>query len=134
MDKMEEDGGRPVPLQFGQIKHIEEILATKDLNGQSVRVLGKVVEFDIPSNRVVLESPHGRTHRLTVDTRLLEAIPLATHSLFQVIGELRRQEDQPGGYVLEARVARNVDGLDIGLYDEALRLKRQFEAKAQQIG
>jgi hypothetical protein len=55
-----------------------------------------VVEFDIPSNRVVLESPHGRTHRLTVDTRLLEAMPLATHSLFQVIGELRRQEDQPG--------------------------------------
>jgi hypothetical protein len=38
------------------------------------------------------------------------------------------------GYVLEARVARNVDGLDVGLYDEALRLKRQFEAKAQQIG
>jgi hypothetical protein len=98
-----------------------------------------------------------------VDTRLLEAMPLATHSLFQVIGELRRQEDQPGvriehrtrvpcgvcgacavcadcpnrrvqGYVLEARVARNVDGLDVGLYDEALRLKRQFEAKAQQLG
>jgi hypothetical protein len=41
MDKMEEDGGRPVALQFGQIKHIEEILATKDLHGQSVRVLGK---------------------------------------------------------------------------------------------
>jgi hypothetical protein len=48
MDKMEEDGGRPVPLQFGQIKHIEEILATKDLNGQSVRVLGKCVRAQPP--------------------------------------------------------------------------------------
>jgi hypothetical protein len=135
MDKMEE-GTRP-PLQYGQIKHIEEILTAKeDLQGQSVRVLGKlvtlilippplalahglthyvrtcgvcvlgvpcvmwcmrrVVEFDIPSNRVVLESPHGRTHRLAVDTRLLEAMPLATHSLFQVIGELRRATSSEG--------------------------------------
>jgi hypothetical protein len=55
-------------------------------------VLARVVEFDIPSNKVVLESPHGRNHRLTVDTRLLEAMPLTTNSLFQVIGELRRNE------------------------------------------
>jgi hypothetical protein len=34
--------------------------------------------------------------------------------------------------MLEARVARNVDGLDVGLYDEALKIKRQFDAKQRQ--
>ena len=30
---------------------------------------------------------------------------------------------------LQARVGRNVDGLDIKLYDKALELRRKFEAK-----
>jgi hypothetical protein len=32
------------------------------------------------------------------------------------------------GLVLRARVARCVDGLDLALYEEALAVRRQFEA------
>ncbi len=30
---------------------------------------------------------------------------------------------------LRVRVARNVDGMDVALYDEVLKLRRQFEAE-----
>jgi len=84
-------------------------------------------------------------------------MPLAINSLLQLIGELKQTLDQPevplhqshqsnsdihffallrvGGqgspYILEARVARNVDGLDVGLYEEAIRIKHQFDAKLE---
>ncbi len=33
-----------------------------------------------------------------------------------------------------ARVARCVDGLDVALYEQALAVRRQFEASEQQAG
>jgi hypothetical protein len=34
--------------------------------------------------------------------------------------------------VLRARIARNVDGLDVGLYVQALQVRRKFEAELYQ--
>ena len=45
----------------------------------------------------------------------------------QFIGEVDARA--PGGGVLvRARVARCVDGLDVPLYEEALKVRRKFEA------
>jgi len=47
------------------------------------------------------------------------------NSLFQFIGEVDDQE----GLILRARISRNVDGLDVSLYEQALSLRRKFEAQ-----
>lgn len=68
--------------------------------------------------------------QLLVDTTLVAAeLAFAVDSLYQVIGELQPpQQGQQGGGppVLRARVARCVDGMDVGLYEQAVRLRRNF--------
>ncbi|KAL6058395.1 hypothetical protein QOT17_014882 [Balamuthia mandrillaris] len=124
-------GGSGGPLRHGQIMHIQEIVehqqreesgttTPNSLHNHSVRVMGTVVEFDVGRNRATLEY-NGYT--LPVDTSLLSQIPFHTGSLYQLIGEL--QNAPP--YTLQVRVVRNVDGLDTRLYEETLKLRRQFE-------
>lgn len=68
--------------------------------------------------------------QLLVDTALLASeLAFAVDSLYQVIGEL--QPPPPGGQegdppVLRARVARCVDGMDVSLWEQAVRLRRGF--------
>jgi hypothetical protein len=54
----------------------------------------------------------------------------------QFIGELDARgggdAEQAARPVLRARVARCVDGLDLALYEEALTVRRQFEAASAQ--
>lgn len=75
--------------------------------------------------------------QLLVDTTLVAAeLAFAVDSLYQVIGELQPpqqgQQGQQGGGppVLRARVARCVDGMDVGLYEQAVRLRRNFLGRA----
>ncbi|KAI5059967.1 hypothetical protein GOP47_0024387 [Adiantum capillus-veneris] len=64
---------------------------------------------------------------LQVATQHLRDLLLRTGSLFQFIGELKSPPHQE--LFLQARVGRNVDGIDVKLYNRALELRRQFEAK-----
>lgn len=92
--------------------------------------------------------------RLTVETRRLatDALQLRVGALFQFLGETYRStaavrgpvggwrrrwtrtphagcgQDGRGEVRLVARVARNVDGLDVDLFLEALALRRRFLA------
>jgi hypothetical protein len=56
------------------------------------------------------------------------------NSLMQFIGEVDAHSGGESGdgsgarVVLRARVSRCVDGLDVALYEEALAVRRQFEA------
>ena len=49
--------------------------------------------------------------------------------LVQFVGDLHPRPAPDALCTLTARVARVVDGLDLGLYEEALQLRRSLEAR-----
>ncbi|KAH7557088.1 hypothetical protein JRO89_XS11G0044500 [Xanthoceras sorbifolium] len=62
---------------------------------------------------------------LKIDTRHLRDLSFRVGSMYQFIGELCIQPDNEA--ILQARVGRNVDGLDLNLYHRSLQLLRQFQ-------
>ncbi|KAK9219229.1 hypothetical protein WN943_007870 [Citrus x changshan-huyou] len=63
---------------------------------------------------------------LKIDTQHLRDLSFQVGSIYQFIGELHIQADCEA--ILQARVGRNVDGLDLNLYHQSLQLLRQFQA------
>lgn len=69
--------------------------------------------------------------QLMLDTTLVPGLAFALDSLYQVIGELQPPSaEEPGPPVLRARVARCVDGMDVTLYEQAVRIRRSFLQKS----
>ncbi|XP_010245471.1 PREDICTED: CST complex subunit TEN1 isoform X2 [Nelumbo nucifera] len=66
------------------------------------------------------------TGKLKIDTRHLRDLNLRIGSIYQFIGELLIQSNNEA--ILEARVGRNVDGMDLNLYYQSLQLLRQFQS------
>eukprot|EP00850_Spirogloea_muscicola_P018299 SM000166S02480 [mRNA] locus=s166:64511:65627:- [translate_table: standard] len=117
-----------VPVAHGRIMYLGEVLAAAAaLDGCSLRVMGRVESVDVVAGDVVIRQ---RGAALCVHVALLGSLALPAGALFQFIGEL---ECRPGAHngqpVLQARVARDVSGLDERLWDEALALRRKFEAQ-----
>ncbi|CAI9290900.1 unnamed protein product [Lactuca saligna] len=88
----------------------------------SLRVNGKLQEHDVES-AIAIIADGGVT--LAVDTQHLR-LNLRVGSLYQFIGELSIQPNNEG--ILKARVGRNVDGMDLNLYQQSLKLLRQFQS------
>lgn len=63
---------------------------------------------------------------LKIDTQHLRDISFRIGSTYQFIGELLIQPDSEA--ILQARVGRIVDGIDLSLYHQSLQLLRQFQA------
>ncbi|ONI04367.1 hypothetical protein PRUPE_6G317700 [Prunus persica] len=63
---------------------------------------------------------------LKINTQHLRDLSFRVGSIYQFIGELLIQPDNEA--VLQARVGRNVDGIDLNLYYQSLQLLRQFQA------
>ncbi|KAJ3020922.1 hypothetical protein HKX48_009526 [Thoreauomyces humboldtii] len=130
----------PSALQHGEILHISEIVSSQGSNAPvSVRVLGTLVAFDSTNSLALIDHLGAR---LTVDAQLLGPFHHRLKSLLQFIGEIDRQWVPPPniafepprpprgpGMVLRARIVRNVDGLDVPLYDQALQIRRKFDAQ-----
>ena len=107
-----------------EIIFLDELSTRRDLSPQaSVRVLGRLREYSPTSQRALVALHQCE---LEVDTSLLQGVALQEGCLLQVIGEL---SGAPPHCVLHARVARNVDGLDVELYRQAVQLRRQFLAR-----
>jgi hypothetical protein len=64
-------------------------------------------------------------------TLLGEAVSLKTGSMYMVIGEVQELTNGP---CLQARVVRNVDGMDVDLFSAALKLHRTFEQQKKVVG
>ncbi|XP_024538129.1 uncharacterized protein LOC112348939 [Selaginella moellendorffii] len=110
-------------MEAGTIVQLPELLEPGSpfcRHMKSLRVMGTLESFDVESG--VAHIRHEGAS-LAVDTTLLRDIHLRPGSLYQFIGELLLQS----GMMLRARVARNVDGLDVKLYEKALRLRRIFQ-------
>ncbi|PSR92562.1 CST complex subunit like [Actinidia chinensis var. chinensis] len=88
--------------------------------GASLRVTGKLQEYSF-ENAVALIVDGNAT--LKIDTQHLN-INLRVGSIYQFIGELLIQPNNE--VILKARVGRNVDGIDLNLYHQSLKLLREF--------
>ncbi|PKU73327.1 CST complex subunit TEN1 [Dendrobium catenatum] len=91
--------------------------------GQSIRVTGKLQSYSVESAIAIIVDG-GAT--LLIDTQHLRDINFRINSIYQFIGELLIPHD--GQVVLKARIGRNVDGIDLNLYHQSIRLRRKFEA------
>ncbi|CAL8139249.1 unnamed protein product [Prunus armeniaca] len=63
---------------------------------------------------------------LKINIQHLRELSFRVGSIYQFIGEPLIQPDNEA--VLQARVGRNVDGVDLNLYYQSLQLLRQFQA------
>ncbi|XP_078589041.1 CST complex subunit TEN1-like [Branchiostoma floridae x Branchiostoma japonicum] len=121
----------------GEVVRISEIFlrGAAELDGQAVRVMGKLETHDIIGCTAELSnversknsSPH---QQLSVDTRLIEPFQARLGSIFQMIGET---EFTAGGPLLHARVVRCVDGIDTAVYYKALDIQRQYLKQRQAL-
>ncbi|PON67011.1 CST complex subunit [Parasponia andersonii] len=91
--------------------------------GTSLRVTGKLQEY---SAQTAIAMVVDGSAKLKVNTEHLRNLNLKLGSFYQFIGELLIQPDNEA--VLQARVGRNVDGINLDLYHQSLQLLRQFQA------
>ncbi|XP_020211010.1 CST complex subunit TEN1 [Cajanus cajan] len=91
--------------------------------GASLRIIGKLQEYSTETGLAIIIDGDDI---LKVNTEHLRDLIFHVGSVYQFIGELLIQPDNEG--VLQARVGRNVDGIDLNLYHQSLLLLRQFQA------
>ncbi|KAL5743628.1 hypothetical protein ACOSP7_026496 [Xanthoceras sorbifolium] len=91
-------------------------------DGTSLRVTGKLREYSVETAIAIVADGSAT---LKIDTRHLRDLSFRVGSMYQFIGELCIQPDNEA--ILQARVGRNVDGLDLNLYHRSLQLLRQFQ-------
>eukprot|EP00252_Welwitschia_mirabilis_P012392 TRINITY_DN27425_c0_g1_i1.p1 TRINITY_DN27425_c0_g1~~TRINITY_DN27425_c0_g1_i1.p1 ORF type:complete len:127 (-),score=10.91 TRINITY_DN27425_c0_g1_i1:242-622(-) len=116
-------------IQAGRIVMLEELNPTSSFfrDGASLRITGRLLEYSVDTAVAVIGDGDAT---FKIDTQNLRDIHFRIGSLYQFIGELLIQ---PGTYptqaILQARVGRNVDGMDMNLFRKSLELRRKFEAK-----
>ncbi|KAJ1653934.1 hypothetical protein IWQ61_006041 [Dispira simplex] len=122
-------------VSHGEIAFINELAEQPQTwLGKTVRVVGTLRDYDVATDTARLE----HQGQLTVDTRLLGDFSYPIGSTLLVIGDMDQSsstsDEGPEGTVsvpltLRARIARAMDGLDMGLYRSTVDIKRKFEAQ-----
>ncbi|CAI5724556.1 unnamed protein product [Peronospora destructor] len=111
-----------------EICQIAEVLSDPQLQNRSVRITGKLEAYDA---QLQVATVSFQNVSMTVETQRLafENLRLQLNSMYQFLGETYTIKKEGEMKVrLVARVARNVDSLDIDLFLEALAMRRQFLA------
>ncbi|ORX41707.1 hypothetical protein BCR36DRAFT_416602 [Piromyces finnis] len=127
--------------KFGKIIHINELeKEPKKYIGETVRVLGKLININLRENLVLLEHPLSHS-KLLVDTKHLGNWSGRLKSFQQFIGEIKEYHNTDisnkfhntiiktynNGIILKANIVRCVDGLDFHVYEKVVDIRRQFE-------
>ncbi|XP_041469886.1 CST complex subunit TEN1-like [Lytechinus variegatus] len=115
----------------GEILRLSEVRERGPLimAGKSVRVMGKLTQYDAVKQLAVIQaSERNATHRLHVNTRLIEPFQSRIGSMFQFIGEMPSEIKSESDMVLLARVVRCVDGIDVTMYYNACDVQRNYLA------
>ncbi|XP_077228830.1 telomere-capping, CST complex subunit isoform X1 [Tasmannia lanceolata] len=112
-------------IKPGILVALQELDSSSPLfkHGSSLRVTGKLQEYCVETAIAVIIDGNIS---LKIDTQHLRDISFHVSSIYQFIGELLIQSDNNA--ILQARVGRNVDGIDLNLYHQSLQLRRWFEA------
>ncbi|KAL5996231.1 hypothetical protein ACLOJK_026305 [Asimina triloba] len=108
-------------VKHGELVVLQELDHSLPLfkEGASLRVTGKLQEYSVETATAVIVD--GSTS-LKIDTQHLRDLNFRKGSIYQFIGELHIRAEN------DARVGRNVDGIDLNLYHQSLQLRRQFQA------
>ncbi|XP_055866616.1 uncharacterized protein LOC106055150 [Biomphalaria glabrata] len=103
---------------------------------KTVRVVGRVVNYDAANNLAFLAEPtQSSSIHLVVDTQLTDSSDYVTGSQVMLIGELEELDlsvhklrgfTDSGNVILKARISKCVDRLDYGLYCKTLAVWRDF--------
>ena len=79
--------------------------------------MNRLIEYDLSAQYLVLE--HQKV-KIKVDTRYVGGFKHTMVNYYSVLGQV------VDGYVLKARLIRNVQELDISLYESVLEKRQQF--------
>jgi hypothetical protein len=79
--------------------------------------MNRLIEYDLSAQYLVLEHQKAK---ITVDTRYVGGFKQTMDNYYSVLGQV------VDGYVLKARLIRNVQELDISLYESVLEKRQQF--------
>ncbi|KAM3300706.1 hypothetical protein ACQJBY_041626 [Aegilops geniculata] len=109
-----------VPVTLQELEPSSEMFK----QGASIRVTGVLQSYDLDSAVAVIRDGSAT---MKIDTQHLRDISFHSGSMFQFIGELLIRPNDDA--ILQARVGRNVDGLDLNLYQQSLIIRRQHEAR-----
>jgi hypothetical protein len=73
----------------------------------------------------------GKDAIVLVDTSLLAVEQQPSHlgGQYSIMGEVAMDEPGRTAPLVHARLARPIDGLDLALWDQALEIKRQYDAR-----
>lgn len=111
-----------------EICFISEIIAKSIFpsSTKNVRITGKLHDYS-PITAVGTLSDFEKTslRLLKIDFKNIIEAPLITGSYYQVSGVI-----QPGETLtITAEIVRNVDGIDLQMFKESIKLRRQFLSK-----
>lgn len=112
-------------INFGAMVTLQELQPSSPFykQGASLRVTGRLQAY---SAETAMATIADGSASLRINTQHLRGLNFRVDSVYQFIGELLIQPDNEA--VLQARVGRNVDGIDLSLYHQALQLLRKFQA------
>ncbi|XP_041022866.1 CST complex subunit TEN1 isoform X2 [Juglans microcarpa x Juglans regia] len=112
-------------IKSGTLVSLQDIYPSSPFykQGASLRVTGKLQEYSVETAVAIVIDGNAN---LKINTQHLRDLSFRVGSFYQFIGELLIQPDNEA--ILQARVGRNVDGIDLNLYHQSLQLLRQFQA------
>lgn len=115
--------GRNMETRPAQLMRFSELLQSRSTTSP-VRIVARLGAYDLMAltGEVVGENSQ---QRLRVELPEPLAGPLVIGKLYQLLGEFKSTPDGP---VLSIRLMRDVEGLDVALWEETLMLRRQFLA------
>ncbi|KAI4349928.1 hypothetical protein L6164_010469 [Bauhinia variegata] len=114
-----------VDLKFGELVSLHDLYPSSPFfkHEASLRIIGKLREY---SAEAAIATVADGNAVLKVNVEHLRDLTFQVGSVYQFIGELLIQPNNQG--ILQARVGRNVDGIDLNLYYQSFLLLRQFQA------
>ena len=115
----------------GEIVLLREMYEDTHVIGKTLRITGFVRQVDVGQGIICIEHDEKLVY---VDTSLVPASSVALQSLVQFLGEVKPACDHAyfAGkasevfFFLKAKVFRVVDGLDLTLYAESVKMRREF--------
>ncbi|KAJ7948368.1 CST complex subunit TEN1 [Quillaja saponaria] len=112
-------------VKSGELVSLQELHPSSPFfkQGTSLRVTAKLREYSVESAIAIVIDGNAT---LKINTEHLRDLSFRVGSIYQFIGELVIRPNNEA--ILQARVGRIVDGIDLNLYHQSLLLLRQFQA------
>ncbi|GFT27455.1 uncharacterized protein NPIL_127811 [Nephila pilipes] len=108
-----------------RILFIEEINARSQLKPFTVRFIGKLRNYLAENNvGILVDTDVARPISVRVDFQNIVDIPMIIGSYYQIIGEALCEHVEP--VIIRAAFVKNVDGIDMNMYKEAVRSRREY--------